>query len=356
MRVCICSSIAHKTPPEAYGSEVTAWYMAEELSRRGHSVHLIAAEGSKKPPVGELHVMGKTDLLNLKVETESAFRFLDVMNSCDVVHDMSNSHIFADVNHERGHDRHLSTISGISFFTPIYKHNVVVLSRAAREAALKGTPAWPPEWPQFHTSPGRLPSCRFVHYGTDTEFYRPSPSKEDYAVYIGRPHPSKGTHKILQLAHFMPEQRFILAWRAEYPEHKKYEAQYVEYAKKLSNVEIVKLPLEHHHEEKRAFYQHAKTFIQPTEYIEAFGLCFIEALACGTPVITTPKGSAPEVVKHGETGFLCNDLKEMAEAIRRVDQINPKRCREDAVLRFDKSVMADGYLQLYGEVMNGGRW
>ena len=73
----------------------------------------------------------------------------------------------------------------------------------------------------------------------------------------------------------------------------------------------------------------------------------MEALACGTPVIAFPSGALPEIVEHGRTGFLVNDVHEMAEAIRKVDQIDPWECRRAAERRFHADRMIAEYLRRY---------
>ena len=355
MKIALASSSCHKTPPDAYGSEVTTWYLAEELAKRGHEVHLFAAEGSRTPPGGALYTM-PLNLLDATPEKLSALQNLYRISHCDLVHDASSSHAFADASHDIGHDKHLATINGISFLTPRCKHNVVVLSEAARQAALHGTPAWGLDYPKMVTNPGTLPDGVVVHYGTDTEFYNMGDHLGDYVIYIGRPHLSKGVHLIIEIAKKMPEQEFILAWRAEYPEHLEYEAKYISDVSDMGNVQIVQIPRENHHEMKRELYRQAKAFLQPTVYLEAFGLTAIEALACGTPVILANKGSAPEIVRQGETGFLCSTLEEYCEAIRSIRTIDNYRCRDDAIERFDKAVMCARYLYLYGKVLEGREW
>ena len=244
-----------------------------------------------------------------EVERQSVLGMVEELRACDLVHDMSSSHCFADVKHETGSCHHLVTINGISWITPHYKHNVVVLSEAARQAALTGEPAWPPEYPQWRVSTGTLPGCEVVHYGTDTAFYEPDTGPFDHPInnvlYVGRPHPSKGCHVSLDIAERMPEYLFIFAWRPEYPDHIEHAQEYEDRAAHMSNVVILELPAKDHHKEKRALYQDALCFLQPTQYTEAFGLTAIEALACGTPVILASKGSAPEIVQPGKTGFLC---------------------------------------------------
>jgi len=80
-----------------------------------------------------------------------------------------------------------------------------------------------------------------------------------------------------------------------------------------------------------------------------------EAMACGTPVIAFPEGSASELVVYGETGFVVEDEHAMAEAIGRLDQIDPGRCRESARERFDVAAVAEAYEKAYGAVSSSPR-
>jgi glycosyltransferase involved in cell wall biosynthesis len=72
-----------------------------------------------------------------------------------------------------------------------------------------------------------------------------------------------------------------------------------------------------------------------------------EAMACGTPVIAFPEGSAPDLVLDGETGFVVDDEHGMAEALQRLDEIDPARCRSSAEERFDAAPVAEAYEQAY---------
>jgi glycosyltransferase involved in cell wall biosynthesis len=73
-------------------------------------------------------------------------------------------------------------------------------------------------------------------------------------------------------------------------------------------------------------------------------------MACGTPVIAFPEGSAPELVLDGETGFIVEDEQAMADAIRRLDEIDPARCRSSAEERFDAAPVAEAYERAYESV------
>ena len=95
----------------------------------------------------------------------------------------------------------------------------------------------------------------------------------------------------------------------------------------------------------------ARAFLHPTQWREPFGLTLVEAMACGCPVIAIRKGSIPEIVKDGETGFVVDDVEEMIAAVDSIDRINRSYCRTYARERFSARVMADGYEAIYQRIV-----
>jgi glycosyltransferase involved in cell wall biosynthesis len=85
----------------------------------------------------------------------------------------------------------------------------------------------------------------------------------------------------------------------------------------------------------------------PIHWDEPFGIVMAEALACGTPVVGLRRGSVPEVVHHGMTGYVEDDVDGLVEAVSRVDRINRRSCRADAEARFSDTVIVDAYEALY---------
>jgi glycosyltransferase involved in cell wall biosynthesis len=98
--------------------------------------------------------------------------------------------------------------------------------------------------------------------------------------------------------------------------------------------------------DKPAFFANAAATLFPIDWPEPFGLVMIESLASGTPVIALNKGSVPEVLTQGTSGFLCESLDDMVAATDRVDQLRPEDCRREAQ-RFGVSTMVDRYLDVY---------
>lgn len=105
-------------------------------------------------------------------------------------------------------------------------------------------------------------------------------------------------------------------------------------------------------EKKRRLLAGARALLFPVRWEEPFGIVVTEALASGTPVIASRRGSLPELVTS-DVGFLCEDEDEFVEAVGRVGEIAPAACRRRAEERFDADRMARDYLALYGRAMEG---
>ena len=102
--------------------------------------------------------------------------------------------------------------------------------------------------------------------------------------------------------------------------------------------------------EKRQLMGKALALVLPIDWPEPFGLVFIEALACGTPVLTSSLGAAPELLCDGVTGYLRDTVDELVEAVARLPQISRAACRREALERFDLRRMAMDYVQVYARL------
>jgi glycosyltransferase involved in cell wall biosynthesis len=100
-------------------------------------------------------------------------------------------------------------------------------------------------------------------------------------------------------------------------------------------------------DDKAEFLGGARALLFPIDWPEPFGLVMIEAMACGTPVIARPCGSVPEIVVPGRTGFLGDTLVELAEAVKRLDEIDRAECRRHVERRFSAGRMAEEYEGVY---------
>ena len=331
----------------------------------GHAVTLVAAPGSKEPPGGHLlYSRPSYGLAWPQYEEEVWERHRKEILTADVVHDASHTHRVAqNLYNLEGRTNAVSLRNGGVWLHPSPPYNMVVISEAMRQRALRGasdyegTP-WDGRLSLAHMTP--VKDVRVVHYGVDTDFYSPcEDGRDDYFLWLARFHPSKGYHVAIDIARRTGIE-LVLAGihpdEAVAPDHRACALDAIERTKGLPNVRFAWLPAEHHHEAKRELYRNAKALLMPVQFHEPFGLVAAEAMACGTPVIATAMGSLPEMVKPGETGFVCSKIPELDRAVENVDALRNEECRRDAVARFDRSVMTQKLLGLYGDVLDGKTW
>lgn len=172
--------------------------------------------------------------------------------------------------------------------------------------------------------------------------------KEDFALFLGRSTPEKGIPEAIEAA-AAAGVRLLLAAKCRERDELRYFDEVVKPL--LRNGDGVVWLGEADRERKLELLAAARCLLFPIQWEEPFGLVMTEALACGTPVVALRRGSVPEVVAHGETGWVCDDLDELAEALCRVSSLSPARCRADAEERFDVSLMAQRYESVYRSVV-----
>lgn len=196
------------------------------------------------------------------------------------------------------------------------------------------------------------PQNPVVHIGLDQDEYIYREIKDDYFLFLSRVDwDVKGVELAIETA-LKAGIRLLIAGNVH---RKKFVNSYWRgYLKrKLSDQILYVGPVGG--ELKAMLLAKAKALIFPTKWCEAFGIVTIEALASGTPVITTHNGAMPEIVEHGKTGFLCKDVNEMAEAIKKISSINPMDCLKRIEERFNYRRMTLEYMRLYESLLKGHR-
>jgi glycosyltransferase involved in cell wall biosynthesis len=99
--------------------------------------------------------------------------------------------------------------------------------------------------------------------------------------------------------------------------------------------------------EKNELLGNAFALVAPFDWPEPFGLVFIEALACGTPILAYRRGSVPEIIDDGQTGFICDTVDQMVNVVSRVSTLDRKHCRQVFEKRFTLKRMVQDYLAAY---------
>lgn len=184
-----------------------------------------------------------------------------------------------------------------------------------------------------------------IYHGIDTSLFTYNENPEDYFLYIGRITEEKGIHYAIEAAKAAGV-KLLIAGRSYATEG--YWHKHLEPHIDGVNVRYVG---EANLERKIELYRNAKGLLFPTQYDEVFGLVMIEAMSCGTPVIGWNKGSVPEVVQDGETGFVVSSVEEMTAAIKKIDKIDRKACRTRVEKLFSIEKMVQGYLKVYDRIV-----
>jgi CelD/BcsL family acetyltransferase involved in cellulose biosynthesis len=179
--------------------------------------------------------------------------------------------------------------------------------------------------------------------GVDLHRFRPSATKGDYAVLLGRICPEKGVHLAIDAA-VQSRVPLVIAGRVfRYPEHERYFEEVIK-PKLRPGIELRGAVGA---KEKDRLLAEARCLIVASTIPETSSLAAMEALASGTPVVALRSGALPEIVRHGETGFLAEGVAELADGMRRATAIAAETCRREAEARFSVELMSRRYLALY---------
>jgi glycosyltransferase involved in cell wall biosynthesis len=196
---------------------------------------------------------------------------------------------------------------------------------------------------QSRTAPPDLALLPPITNGVDLELYRPAGRKGGYVLAIGRVAPEKGFHDAIAAAKRADVELRLAGALYAYPEHQRYFQD--EVGPTLDARRRWVGPVAG--ADKRRLIAEATCLLVPSTAPETSSLVAMEALASGTPVIAYRSGALPEVVEHGVTGFIVDDVQDMAEAIGRVGSIDLTACRAAAEARFSARRMTAEYLALY---------
>jgi glycosyltransferase involved in cell wall biosynthesis len=200
-----------------------------------------------------------------------------------------------------------------------------------------------------HGTAGDRARCRTVHNAIDTRLYTLALSvpAEAPLVFLGRLEAIKGVHHAIAIAREAGRRLIIAGNRVGTPSGNQYFEREI---RPHLDRERVRYVGEVDDAQKDALLGGAAALLMPIEWDEPFGIVMIEALACGTPVIGFRRGAVPEVVRHGETGFICQTPSEAARLVAELPTLSRSRCREDVERRFSPTALVDAYERVYREL------
>jgi glycosyltransferase involved in cell wall biosynthesis len=341
MRIAQVAPLFESVPPSLYGgSERVVSWLTEELVRLGHEVTLFASGDShtnaRLVPACEKALWRDSacrETLPHHIRMlELVFRDLprfDVLHfHCDYVH-------FPLVR--RYGCSSVSTLHGA-----IHLHDLRPLLEEYHDVPLVSI---------SHNQRQPLPDANWVgnvHHGLPLELHTFHHGSGDYLAFLGRVSPEKGLERAIEIARRSGHKLKIAA--KIYDEDRPYYEHTIEPLLRNS-ASFVEFLGEIGGDAKDEFLGDAKALLFPVEWAEPFGLVMIEALATGTPVVAWRRGSVPEVIQDGKTGFIVSNIGEGLKAVGQLDRIDRRTCRADFEHRFTSERMAKDYLRLYEKVI-----
>ncbi|MBC7986113.1 MAG: glycosyltransferase family 4 protein [Sphingomonadaceae bacterium] len=189
----------------------------------------------------------------------------------------------------------------------------------------------------------RHPDLRYaatIHHGIPIEEFPFDPRGGDDLLFFGRIHPDKGAKEAIAAARDAGRRLVMAGIVQDEHYHAREIAPHID-GERVTYIGPVGGAL------RARTLGAARALLHLINFDEPFGLSVIEAMACGTPVIAISRGSMPELIDHGVTGFLVSDVDEAVEAVGRIGELDRAACRAAVAERFTVERMADRYLELY---------
>jgi glycosyltransferase involved in cell wall biosynthesis len=339
MKIAMLAPPWIEIPPPRYGGiEQVVALLAAELIERGNEVTLFAAPGthSRAEVLSPLESAHPDEIEMAVYEADHVASAFDRMDETDppfdIVHDHSGFTAFAFA--DRIVTPLVHTLHG-----PFTSNTKAFYARHAHKACVVALSSY-----QAEQAPEALDVVAVIGNPIVVGHFPFRSDKDDYLLWIGRFADYKGAHRAIAVAR-EADVPLVLAGPVQ-PGQQEYFAREVEPHVDGEQVRYVGEV----GEEKRDLYAGARALLMPIRWPEPFGLVMTEAMACGTPVIAFPEGSAPELVLDGETGFVVDDEHAMAEAVGRLEEIDPARCRSSAEERFDVAPVTAAYERAYEAV------
>jgi glycosyltransferase involved in cell wall biosynthesis len=334
LRIAMLAPISWRTPPRHYGpwEQVTS-LLTEALVARGVDVTLFATKDSRTsakldgicpaPYSEDPSIDAKVwEMLHVAHVFEQAGRFDLIHNQADFVPLTFSRLVQTPI---------VTTIHGFSSerIMPAYKEyedrvHYVAISQADRQPDLR--------------------YAATIHHGIPLADFPFDPHGSEDLLFFGRIHPDKGAAEAIAAAD-RSARKLIMAGIVQ--DQKYYNEQIVPALDERSVIFLGPVG----GAARAKTLGSACALLHLINFDEPFGLSVVEALACGTPVIAGNRGSMPELIDDGVTGFLVDSLDEAVDAIGRIDEIDRSACRAAVSARFTIDLMADSYLRLYRSIL-----
>jgi glycosyltransferase involved in cell wall biosynthesis len=336
MHIAQIAPLTEAIPPKLYGGteRVVSW-LTEELIALGHDVTLFASGDS---------------ITSAKLEGiwPRALRLDGSVRDPNALHMMMLERVY----------RRAGDFDFLHCHLDYYPFSLLSRQPTPFVTTLHGRLDLPEHQPVFHTFSSvpvvsisnaqrrPLPQAnwvRTVHHGLPERLLMPKRVKPSYFAFLGRIAPEKRVDRAIRIAEHCGVPLKIAA-KVDRADREYYEEQIVPMIRASKAVEYIG---EINDAEKADFLSGAIVLLVPIDWPEPFGLVMIEALACGTPVIAYNRGSVPEIIEDGLTGFIVEDDAGAIGAVDRLGELSRERIRARFEERFTARRMAQDYLAVY---------
>ncbi|MDZ4132018.1 MAG: glycosyltransferase family 4 protein [Dethiobacteria bacterium] len=338
MKIAMLAPISWRTPPRHYGPwEWVVSVLTEGLVRRGVDVTLYATADSltaaqlrsvaPRPWSEDSELDPKVwECLHISAVFEDAAEFDLIHNNFDFLPLSYCGLVKTPV---------LTTIHGFSSprILPVYsKYN-----GRAHYVAISASDRHPD-----------LDYAATIHHGIPVDLYPYRETPDRYLLFFGRIHHDKGVYESIRLAKQVGLPLVIAGIIQD-------QTYFDRYVKPYLDDDKVRYIGPVGPQEKGVVLGGAMALLHLINFDEPFGLSVAESMACGTPVIAFNRGSMPELIKDGETGFLIEDLDAAHAAISRLKSIDRRACRRHVEENFTVELMVERYLKLYKKIIAHAR-
>jgi len=338
MKIAELAPLIESVPPRFYGgTERIVSYLTEELVGMGHEVTLFAS-GDSQTSAKLIPMCSKALRLDEKVCDYQPYdilmqeKFYHCFRDFDLIHSHVDYNWFPLLRHINIPS--VTTLHGrldLPDLIPVYKEftdtQLISISNNQR------TPFPGNNW------------LATIYHGLPENLYTYKENPEEYLAFLGRTSREKGLEQAIEIA-----KRVGIKLKISSKVDKIDKIYFETNIKPLFNSDLIEFIGETDDKGKNDLLANALGLLFPINWPEPFGLVMIEALACGTPIVAYRRGSVPEVLEDGVSGFICNDVKEAVAAVKRLPSLSRKRCRQIFEERFAVRRMAEDYLKVFNKL------
>lgn len=340
MRIAQVAPLWERVPPPGYGGiELVVSHLTDELVRRGHEVTLFAS-GDSQTLAKLVSVAPQALRLDPQVKEPVVYEILQLAKVLDMAGEFDLIHFhtallplpFAEI---------LKTPAVHTLHGRFTSDNYQLFERYSHQPFISISNDQRQGGPQLNY-------IRTVYNGIAVADYpfQAKPQEPPYLAFLGRISPEKGPQNAIAIAK-RTGWPLKMAGKVDVVDREFYEQ---EIAPQIDGQQIQYLG-EISHQEKAQLLANASATLFTITWPEPFGLVMVESMATGTPVIAMKYGSVPEVVAHGQTGFVCSTLEEAIAALPQAIALDRHHCRQYVEQFFSISSMVDGYEAAYRKIL-----